>query len=113
MCADICMCQDKRCPSRVLCYRYTAEPCKYRQAYWAKSPRKPHAMRCQDFWSNDGEPDPTDFTVSHKKNVCKSGKFPELCKCDAFAMPHKWNEVCQLYKIMHKPVRKRTRRNKR
>lgn len=63
MAADVCMCQDKRCPSRTLCYRYTAKACKYRQAYFAKSPRKKDAMRCEEFLdnsSNNGNPDPTD-----------------------------------------------------
>ncbi len=62
--SDICMCRDKRCPSRTLCYRFTAEADKYRQAYWVKSPRKPHAMCCDEFWdnrSNNGNPDPTDI----------------------------------------------------
>ncbi len=65
--ADICCCLDKRCPSRTLCYRFTAEKDEYGQAYWAKSPRKPHAMRCDEFWSNEGDPDPSDDTVKHKR----------------------------------------------
>lgn len=54
---DICMCMDKQCPSRVLCYRYTAEPSKYGQSYFGKSPRKKDAMRCDEFWEDSREED--------------------------------------------------------
>ena len=84
--ADITKCRDKRCPSRTLCYRFTAKADEYRQSYWAKSPRKPHAVRCEEFWSNDGIPDPMDDSV-HKVN----------CWCNAMALPHKRNKICGDY----------------
>ena len=90
--ADICMCQDKKCPSRILCYRFTAEKDPYRQTYFAKSPRNPHAMRCESFWSNEGTPDPADDSVSSYN--------PPVCRCDAMAMPHKYNPICQLHEIV-------------
>ena len=95
--ADICMCHDFRCPSRVLCYRYTAEPCEYRQSYWEKSPRKKDAMRCEEFWDNTGDPDPSDFTVSHKPHMSIKESERGSCKCDAFALPHKHNGLCDFY----------------
>ena len=94
--ADICMCQDKRCPSRVLCYRYTAEPCKYRQSYFLKSPRKKDAMKCEEFWSNEGIPDPMDDSV-HKID----------CWCDAMALPHKRNKICDDYKKQPKVYKRK------
>ena len=76
--ADICMCQDKRCPSRTVCYRFTAERDKYRQAFFSKSPRKPHAMSCDEFWSNEGTPDPTDYSIQsnvHKRKVISMKEY--------------------------------------
>jgi hypothetical protein len=74
--ADITACRDKRCPSRTLCYRYTCEKDTY-QSYFAKSPRKIHAMKCNEYWESE----------------------IGICKCDAFALPHKKNKLCSVYKI--------------
>ena len=95
--ADVTACLDKRCPSRTLCYRYTCKKDEYRQSYWKKSPRKEHAVRCEEFWSNGGGdkriiPDPTDYTVN---------KQP-ICRCDMFAMPHKRNEFCDTHSALRK-----------
>jgi len=35
---DIAMCQGNECPLKETCYRYKAEPSKYRQSYLAESP---------------------------------------------------------------------------
>ena len=81
MCADITACEDKRCPSRTYCYRYTCVKSTF-QSYFVKSPRKPHAMRCSEFWDNElddpmVDPDPSDDTVSFGKH-----KYPHpLCAC--------------------------------
>lgn len=48
--ADITACDDKKCPSRTICYRFTCPKNKYKQSYFAKSPRKKDAMRCDEFW---------------------------------------------------------------
>ena len=93
--ADIAMCQDKKCPSRTLCYRYTAERCQYAQSYFAKSPREKGNVRCENFWSNSGTPDPTDDSVSTYKTP--------MCKCDAFRMDHPWTPYCQLFEIVKCP----------
>jgi hypothetical protein len=93
--ADICACNDKKCPSRTLCYRFTCEKSKYRQAYWAKSPRKKNAVSCEEFMSNEGNPDPTDDSVS-------TYKAPE-CRCNLYGMVHKRNPACQLFEIFSKP----------
>jgi hypothetical protein len=46
---DITMCQDLKCPSRTICYRYCAEPDK-RQSYFAESTRVKGQMRCSEYW---------------------------------------------------------------
>lgn len=64
MCADICMCADQRCPSRTLCYRFTAKADPMRQAYFSGGLRGKDSMRCSEFWDNSangGNPDPTDM----------------------------------------------------
>ena len=50
---DICMCTDKRCPSRTMCVRYTSKPDPHWQSYFTTSPRKKDAMRCSNFWEDD------------------------------------------------------------
>ncbi len=82
--ADITACADSRCPSRMLCYRYTCEKEPMYQAY-ADYERAKGAMRCSEFWSNEGTPDPTDDLV-HKCD----------CHCDAFALSHKRNVFCDI-----------------
>ena len=64
--ADICACNDKKCPSRTLCYRYTCEKNKFRQAYFTLPIRVKGKMKCKEFWSNEGTPDPSDYTVTQK-----------------------------------------------
>jgi len=101
--ADICMCLDKRCPSRTLCYRFTAEKDKYRQSYFAKSPRKKGKMRCEEFWSNDGTPDPSDYSVNE----------PPMCRCNLFGMKHKRQNACDVFEALTQPaLRKKSNRRK-
>jgi len=45
---DITMCQDKECPMKNKCYRYTAVP-SMRQSYFAESPRE--GNECKYKWS--------------------------------------------------------------
>lgn len=52
--ADIAMCTDKECPSRVHCYRYRAKKNPYRQAY---GPWKHEGERCEHYESTSGWPD--------------------------------------------------------
>jgi hypothetical protein len=73
--SDICMCEDKKCPSRTLCYRFTAEKCEYRQSYFAESPRKKGQMCCSSFWNNDSDE----------------------CECDAMGIEHKRSKICEDY----------------
>ena len=81
---DITCCSDQKCPSRTLCYRYTASKDEY-QSYFAKSPRKKDAMRCSEFWENSRGSKDRDST--------------QMCECDAFGIPHKYNPICQLHEI--------------
>ena len=46
--ADITMCRDDKCPQKDKCYRYTAPPNEYRQAYFVYSPKKMDG--CPMFW---------------------------------------------------------------
>ena len=90
--ADIAMCQDKRCSSRTLCYRFTAKADPYRQSYFTNS-REKGKIRCDEFWSNEGTPDPTDYSVNEAP----------ICRCNLYGMPHKWNAACQLFEVISKP----------
>ena len=85
--ADITACADSRCPSRMLCYRYTCEKEPMYQVY-VNYKRSKGSMMCSVFWSNEDDPDPSDTSVSHKTpNRAKT----ETCCCEAFALPHKRN----------------------
>ena len=53
MSADICMCNDHKCPMRKACYRYTAPQSEYRQTWFAYSPLEDDGT-CEWFWDNDG-----------------------------------------------------------
>jgi hypothetical protein len=46
--ADITMCQDKECPKRDECYRFTAPANPYRQSFFIDSPRE--GDECKYFW---------------------------------------------------------------
>jgi hypothetical protein len=48
--ADITMCQDKECPKKEQCYRYTAPANPYRQSYFVYSPRE--GDKCVMFTDN-------------------------------------------------------------
>jgi len=48
--ADISMCSGKDCPLKDSCYRYTAEPSEYRQAYFASSPYSFISKKCLMYW---------------------------------------------------------------
>lgn len=48
---DISMCNDKDCPSNKYCYRFTATPNEYRQAYTSFH-RDEDADNCTHFWAN-------------------------------------------------------------
>lgn len=52
--ADITMCQDKQCPRKAECYRYTANPNPYRQSYFCTSPLQENE-ECEYFTPNGKE----------------------------------------------------------
>lgn len=45
--ADITMCQNKQCPMRLNCYRFTAKATPQWQSY---SPFRPTGKKCKMFW---------------------------------------------------------------
>jgi hypothetical protein len=47
--SDITMCQDKDCPKKNNCYRFTAQPDEYLQSYFAASPRNEDGT-CKYYW---------------------------------------------------------------
>jgi hypothetical protein len=49
--ADISMCKDDKCPSKELCYRFTATPSRFYQSYGASN-REDDAQNCDMFWDN-------------------------------------------------------------
>lgn len=51
--ADISMCQDTQCQSREECYRFTANPNEFRQAYADFSILRAGQSCCEDFVPNE------------------------------------------------------------
>ena len=51
--ADISMCLDTECPSRVHCYRFRAIPNQYRQSYFVDTQRE-GKPKCDHYWSASG-----------------------------------------------------------
>jgi hypothetical protein len=49
---DISMCQDKDCPFKEGCYRYTAKPSEW-QSWFSESPRK--GDKCEMYWGSESE----------------------------------------------------------
>jgi hypothetical protein len=45
---DITMCSGNNCELSSICYRYKAEPSKYRQSYFCKPPNE--GLECEYFW---------------------------------------------------------------
>ncbi len=52
--ADIAMYQDKKCPMKYDCYRFTAPGNPFRQTVLSESPREEGKYYCKDFWDNTG-----------------------------------------------------------
>lgn len=50
---DITMCSGKDCPFRDQCYRYTAKPSEYQQAYFSEPPIKDG--KCDYYWGENAE----------------------------------------------------------
>lgn len=54
---DITMCQGINCEISSICYRYKAEPSKFRQSYFVKTPNK--GLECEYFWEYKTDDDET------------------------------------------------------
>lgn len=54
--ADISMCNDETCPSKMKCYRYTAPVTPGRQYYFMYSPRQSDGV-CPEYEPNGKEED--------------------------------------------------------
>jgi hypothetical protein len=52
--SDIAKCQDNKCPSKLMCYRFTAPASEYIQAYCDFN-REEDANNCDMFWDNKHE----------------------------------------------------------
>ena len=50
--ADISKCNDSLCPSKTICYRYTAPSSEFRQS-WVNTNRECDAYNCDLFWHNE------------------------------------------------------------
>jgi hypothetical protein len=48
---DITMCPGTNCPHKETCYRYTATPSEYRQAYFMEAPIKEE--KCDMYWGEN------------------------------------------------------------
>ena len=53
--ADITMCKVKDCPLKEGCYRFKAEPSKYRQSYFIGIPFDKKNKKCDMYWKNKFE----------------------------------------------------------
>lgn len=51
--ADITMCPGTNCPHKESCYRFTATPNEYRQAYFVDPPIKDG--KCEYYWGENAE----------------------------------------------------------
>jgi hypothetical protein len=49
--SDISKCKDYNCPSKEICYRYTAPVSEFRQSY-VNTNRESDAYNCELFWHN-------------------------------------------------------------
>lgn len=49
---DISKCSDDQCPSKEICYRFTAPASEYWQSY-GRFGREEDAYNCDMFWDND------------------------------------------------------------
>ena len=49
---DISMCENKNCPLKEKCYRYTAKPSEHLQAYGYFKPNE--EGKCDYYWDNKG-----------------------------------------------------------
>jgi hypothetical protein len=57
--SDIAKCQDNNCPSKDICYRYTAPANEYRQSYGIFN-REEDADNCDMFWNTKKNRDETE-----------------------------------------------------
>ena len=53
MSPDITLCPGTDCPHKEKCYRYTAKPSEYRQAYFMEAPIKDG--KCEMYWGENAE----------------------------------------------------------
>ena len=51
--ADISKCEGTNCPRKEECYRYTARPDEFQQAYFMDVPLK-EDNKCDHFWNKEG-----------------------------------------------------------
>ena len=68
---DISMCNNKQCPSKEYCYRFTAIPNEFRQSYIDFGPEEDGMDKCSYFWPNGND-----------SNKCKLGgvkREGEIC----------------------------------
>jgi len=69
---DISLCLNTTCPSNKYCYRFTATPNEYKQAY-ASFTLEDDEMSCSHFWSNGVNSDKCK-NVRHEGATCSSSE---------------------------------------
>ena len=52
---DVSMCSGENCPLKNSCYRFTAKPSEYRQAYFMQVPYNHEEKKCDHYWGNKEE----------------------------------------------------------
>lgn len=65
--SDIAKCEDNKCPSRLMCYRFTAPASEFRQSYGIFN-REEDANNCDMFWNNKQE------NILNQLKYIKNGK---------------------------------------
>jgi len=75
---DIAMCKNEACPSKLMCYRFTATPSDFRQSF---AEFKHDGLKCDAFWFNEQCP------------LCKMQQG--LHKISCYNREHRIDEICK------------------
>lgn len=65
--SDIAKCEDNKCPSKLMCYRFTAPASLVWQSYCDFN-REEDAVNCEMFWNNKHENNKLKNIVNGKEN---------------------------------------------
>jgi len=83
---DISMCNGQQCPKKDTCFRYLAEPSKWRQTYFLGIPLKEDGT-CEHYWERINDAFVTygevpQGMIEDLKDICEELTDEELLKLD-------------------------------